>query len=147
MRGRQRITPSAVQLTISREEARRALAAMLEPDFDFIDERIPLGNVGEDDLLDAYRAAHIALLRSNIPLSRATRNLLSNELARLWWPKHAAPQIRKNKSKLDRYAINAMARVLKAKGVPNAKGAAEKEWARCQGVTVGALHQRRYRKK
>jgi hypothetical protein len=38
-------------------------------------------------LLDAYRAMYIDLLRSDIPLSRATRDLIAGELESLYLPK------------------------------------------------------------
>jgi hypothetical protein len=43
-------------------------------------------NATDDDLQDRHRAAIITLLRSDIELSRHTRDLLSNELSSLWWP-------------------------------------------------------------
>jgi hypothetical protein len=141
---RQDIDPDAESLGISIEEARRLAAALAEPDLQFINQRI--AGVGKDEIEDAFRAAHIALLRSDVPLSRVTRILLSNELSRLYWPKHHARRGRETRATRDCANIDAIARVLQAKGIPNARGEAEKEWARMQRVTVGALRQRRYRK-
>jgi hypothetical protein len=40
-----------------------------------------------DKLEDAQRCAIIKLLRSEAPLDRYVRDLLSNELVTLWWPR------------------------------------------------------------
>jgi hypothetical protein len=46
-----------------------------------------MNGMPEDQLLDAYRAMYIDLLRSDIQLSRATRDLIAGELESLYLPK------------------------------------------------------------
>jgi hypothetical protein len=71
-----------------------SLGDALFPDWGFIYRRIK--GVSERRLEDAYHEAIIALLRSDVPLSRHTRTMLSNELVSLWWPTISARHRRKN---------------------------------------------------
>jgi hypothetical protein len=119
-----------------------------DPDWKFVCQRLKEKGVGigDDQFSDAFVMACIDLLRSDVPLSRSTRDMLANHLASMFWPKFHAQYERETRVERDRACIDVLSLFFKAKGVGNYRGEAERQWAHLRGVSVSALRQRRYRK-
>jgi hypothetical protein len=90
----------------------------------------------------ARRGAVIALLRSNVPLSRSMRRDLADELERLYWPTRQNRQHEKrslNHFKADALSgeIAALASKLEKEGVRDSVRQAEEQLARQWGYASG----------
>ena len=74
---------------------------LLAPDMHFLLKRIESCDDPEK-VEDTYRRAFVDLLRNDIPLSQATRDLMAGELERLWWPD---PEAKKRARRLMRATV------------------------------------------
>jgi hypothetical protein len=124
-------------------------AGLIGPDQLFLYKRVE-GISEAEQVLAAYRSAIIDLLRSDVPLSKGTRNLLSNELVALWWPYQGSPQKqrRRDREKAQRAAERELIKYLsetKYKDASDPIMRATQKAAEAFGVTVAALQRRRSR--
>jgi hypothetical protein len=120
-------------------------SGLIEPDQHFL--LMGVQGTTVETIEDTLFQALLDLLRSDIPLSRLTRHQTAGELERLRWPKRHAQLMRKTQVDRDRAHIASIADVLRAKGIRNFRGEAEREYALMQRVSVHTLRKRRVRRK
>jgi hypothetical protein len=143
------LSPSEAEL--SEPELQRLAKALADPDWRFIlkrlgDRRVELAEHPER-IEDAHRAAIIALLRSDIPLSRVTRDMLSNTLVTLWWPRKKQRKRSSEQAWLlhERCLRDLLAEHHRKLGANDPETQAEPDAAEALGLTLSALRGRRRR--
>jgi hypothetical protein len=140
---RKKLSPSSHELGVDLDD--QLALGKITPDRHFLLTRV----AGIRDPDDAYREAMITLLRSDIPLSRTTRDLLSNELVTAWWPK-GSPQKQRRRDReqqaraAERGLVDYIAKT-KHKDASNPLTLAQQDADKEFGLKEGTLQRRRSR--
>jgi hypothetical protein len=135
--------PPAIKRNIARERAIER-----DPVYQRIFQRAwKRSKSGTKNFEKAWRFAVAEELAKGQPWPRLLMLLAAFALVEQYMPKFQAKLVREVlQPGFDRDMIGQLAERMKASGVPNPRGEAEKIYAEAQNITVDALHKRRYRK-